>query len=57
MIAPRATRQFRRGFTLIEAIATIVILGAIGSMTSMMIANSVDCYAAATTSAQLHTEA
>lgn len=57
MIARRATRRFRRGFTLIEAIATIVILGAIGSMTSMMIANSVDGYAAATTSAQLHTEA
>lgn len=47
----------RRGFTLIEAIATIVILAIIGSLASMIIINAVDGYVDAATEAQLHLEA
>ena len=50
-------RYARRGFTLIESIATIIILAIIGSMASMIIVNAVDGYVDAATEAQLHTEA
>lgn len=50
-------RYARRGFTLIEAIATIIILAIIGSMASMIIINAVDGYVDAATEAQLHMEA
>ena len=47
----------RRGFTLIEAIATIVVLAIIGSIASLLILNAVDGYTDAATTAQLHIEA
>ncbi len=50
-------RNVRRGFTLIEAIATIVVLAIIGSIASLIILNAVDGYTDAATTAQLHIEA
>ncbi len=50
-------RNVRRGFTLIEAIATIVVLAIIGSIASLLILNAVDGYTDAATTAQLHIEA
>lgn len=47
----------RRGFTVIEAIATIVVLAVLGSITSLLILNAVDGYSDTATSAQLHGEA
>ncbi|MHC4948052.1 MAG: PulJ/GspJ family protein [Planctomycetota bacterium] len=47
----------RRGFTLIELIATIVVLSALGTVASSILLNATDGYLAATTGAQLHTEA
>ncbi len=47
-------RSVRRGFTLIEAIATIVVLAIIGSIASLFILTAVDGYAVAATTAQLH---
>jgi prepilin-type N-terminal cleavage/methylation domain-containing protein len=51
------TSRVRRGFTLIEGLATIAILGAIGSVASTVILSSVDSYIAAATMAEIHTEA
>ena len=50
-------RSVRRGFTLIEAIATIVVLAIIGSIASLIILTAVDGYTDAATGAQLHIEA
>ena len=50
-------RNVRRGFTLIEAIATIVVLAIIGSIASLLILTAVDGYTDAATTAQLHMEA
>ncbi len=50
-------RNARRGFTLIEAIVTIVVLAIIGSIASLIILNAVDGYTDAATTAQLHIEA
>lgn len=50
-------RYTRRGFTLIESLATIIILAIIGSLASMIIVNAVDGYVDAAIEAQLHTEA
>jgi len=50
-------RNVRRGFTLIEAIATIVVLAIIGSIASLIILSAVDGYTDAATTAQLHMEA
>jgi prepilin-type N-terminal cleavage/methylation domain-containing protein len=47
----------RRGFTLIEAMATIVVLGAVGALASNILLAGIDGYVDAATSAQLHTEA
>ncbi len=46
-----------RGFTLIESIASMVVLAVLGSITSLLILNAVDGYSDAATSAQLHGEA
>jgi len=49
-------RSVRRGFTLIEAVATMTILAAIATVASNIILTSADGYLNASTSAQLHTE-
>jgi len=46
----------RRGFTLIELIATIAIVGALGSIAASILFASVNGLTNSTTSAQLHTE-
>lgn len=46
----------RHGFTLVEVIATIVILAVIGSMASRTILAAMDGYVRASTQAQLHSE-
>jgi len=53
----RSKSRARRGFTLIEGLATIVVLGAIGSVASTVILASVDSYIEAATMAEIHTEA
>lgn len=47
----------RRAFTLIEMVATMVILGAIGTIASNIMFTCSDGYIQAATSAQMHTEA
>jgi prepilin-type N-terminal cleavage/methylation domain-containing protein len=46
----------RRGFTLVEAIATMVIISVLGSAASMVIARAAGMYAAAATTGQLQAE-
>ncbi len=46
----------RRGFTFVESMATIVVLGVLGSTASFLILDSVDDYTDAALSAQLHAE-
>ena len=46
----------RRGFTLIEAIATIVLLSILGTFGSLVILNSTEGYIDASTVSQLHAE-
>jgi prepilin-type N-terminal cleavage/methylation domain-containing protein len=46
----------RRGFTLIESMATIAVLGALGSTASFLILDAVDDYTDASLSVQLHAE-
>ena len=55
MSPPRPSRR-RRGFTIIELISTIVILGAIGSVASTVILSATSGYLDARIQAQLHTE-
>jgi prepilin-type N-terminal cleavage/methylation domain-containing protein len=47
----------RRGFTLVEAVATIVVLGALGTAASSILLSATDSYLDAATAAQLHSEA
>ena len=49
-------RPSRRAFTLVELIATMTILAALGSVVSVVIASSTDGYTRASTTAQLHSE-
>jgi prepilin-type N-terminal cleavage/methylation domain-containing protein len=53
----RQTHSTRRGFTLIEAIATITVLAALGSVSSTIIYTAVSAYTQASIAAQLHAEA
>ena len=46
----------RFGFTLMESIATIVILAILGSIASFLVVDAVDGYVSASGSAQLHAE-
>ena len=46
----------RRGFTLVESMATIVVLGVLGSTASFLILDAVDDYMDASLTAQLHAE-
>ena len=46
----------RRGFTLVESMATISVLGILGSSASFLILDAVDDYIDASVSAQLHSE-
>lgn len=48
------SRRSARGFTLVEAIATITIIATIMAVVSRVIFVSVDSYSAATTRAELH---
>jgi prepilin-type N-terminal cleavage/methylation domain-containing protein len=55
----RSTRSHRlhpRGFTLIELIATMAVVGALGSIAASILIASIGGLMEATTSAQLHTE-
>ncbi len=49
-------RSSPAGFTLVEALATIVILGIVGTIGSSILLTASDGYLKASTSAQLHTE-
>ena len=51
-----AAQRQRAGFTLIELIATIVVIGAVGSVASFMVGSSVNGYVGAAVQAQLHSE-
>lgn len=53
--ARRRTRA-RFGFTLVESIATMTILAAMGSVASFIIYNTMDGYTDASVSAELHSE-
>ncbi len=50
-------RTSARGFTLIETLASIVVLAILGSISSFIIVDAVDGYVDAATQAQLHAEA
>ena len=52
----RRAFNHRRGFTLIESMAAVVVLGVLGSMASMLILDTVGRCMDATTRAQLHAE-
>lgn len=52
----RPRRTSRRGFTLVEAIAAMSIVAALGSVSSMVIYSSVSSYRDASVRAQLHSE-
>ncbi|MHC5023415.1 MAG: PilW family protein, partial [Planctomycetota bacterium] len=54
---PRPRCRCRRGFTLIEAVATILVLGVVGTGTSMILLSSVESYLDGAAAAQLHSEA
>ena len=56
MMPGRCHPAARRGFTLIESLATVLILGILGSIASFLILDAVDGYTVASTSAQLHAE-
>ena len=49
-------RTRRRGFTLVETIAAIVVIGTTGAVSSGLIYSAVNSYRSATTTAQLHSD-
>ncbi len=53
---PAAPSHARRAFTLIEIVATIVVLSIIGSIASKTLLSAMDGYMRASTQAQLHSE-
>ena len=57
MTHPTRRCRVRSGFTLIESIATIVMLAILGSIASFLVVDAVDGYVSASGSAQLHAEA
>ena len=50
----RASR--RRGFTLVEMVATIAVMAALGTVASTTVLSALNSYLSASTRAQLHTE-
>lgn len=60
MISPvcqsRRRVEFRRAFTLVEALATIVILAVLGSLTSFIMMSAVDSYVDGGVRARMHDE-
>lgn len=52
----RAKQGRRRGFTLVESMASVVVLGVLASIASYLIVDSVDKCMDAMTAAQLHSE-
>lgn len=57
MARPARSRRAGRGFTMIEAIATIAILSVIGSVASYILFSAVDSFADASMASQLQSEA
>lgn len=53
--APRAAR-LRRGFTLVEAVCAMVVLGTLGSLSAALMVRATDAYRAGATAAALHAE-
>jgi prepilin-type N-terminal cleavage/methylation domain-containing protein len=56
ILVVRRQARVRHGFTLVETIATMTILAAIGSVASFIIYNTMDGYTRASVSAELHSE-
>lgn len=52
----RRSRRLGRGFTLVESMATVVVLSVLGSVSSFLILEAVGSYIDASTSTQLHAE-
>ena len=52
----RSKRNLRRGFTLIESMATIVVLATISSIASLLLLEAIENFTKAANGAQLHAE-
>ena len=55
-VSPRITPVHRRAFTLVEVVATIVVLATIGTVASGILFTATDGYLEARMTAQLHSE-
>jgi len=55
-VRTRQPEHRRRGFTLVESMATIAVLGILGSTASFLILDAVDDYTDASVRVQLHSE-
>jgi hypothetical protein len=53
---PRRRSSIRRAFTLVELVATMTVLGAMGSVVSVVLTSAIDGYTRASTAAQLNGE-